>query len=82
MQRLVKKLFGPGSKKFSYIYLVKIITKELAMLVESLTIGIIIGTCGLVTWLVKNKFQPEIERDIQEREQKTLKYAREIRKNP
>jgi hypothetical protein len=38
--------------------------------------------CGLVTWLVKNKFQPEIERDIQEREQKTLKYAREIRKSP
>ncbi len=52
------------------------------MLVESLTIGIIIGICGLVPWLVKNKFQPEIERDIQEREQKTLKYAREIRKNP
>jgi hypothetical protein len=52
------------------------------MLIESLTIGIIIGICGLVTWLVKNKFQPEIERDIQEREQKILKYAREIRKNP
>ena len=64
------------------IYLAKFITKELAMLVESLTIGIIIGICGLVTWLVKNKFQPEIERDIQEREQRTLKYAREIRKNP
>ena len=52
------------------------------MFVESLTIGVIIGVCGLVTWLVKNKFHPEIERDIQEREQKTLKYAREIRKNP
>jgi hypothetical protein len=65
-----------------YIYLAEFITKELAMLVESLTIGIIIGICGLVAWLVKNKFQPEIERDIQEREQKTLKYAREIRKNP
>ena len=65
-----------------YIYLAKFITKELAMLVESLTIGIIIGICGLVTWLVKNKFQPEIERDIQELEQRTLKYAREIRKNP
>ena len=65
-----------------YIYLAEFITKELAMLVESLTIGIIIGICGLVTWLVKNKFQPEIERDIQEREQRTLKYAREIRKNP
>jgi len=64
------------------IYLAKFITKELAMLVESLTIGIIIGICGLVTWLVKNKFQPEIERDIQEREQRTSKYAREIRKNP
>ncbi|MDN5846185.1 MAG: hypothetical protein L0H53_07925 [Candidatus Nitrosocosmicus sp.] len=52
------------------------------MIVESLTSGIIIGVCGLVTWLVKNKFQPEIERDIQQREQKTLKCAREIRKNP
>jgi len=50
--------------------------------VESLTIGIIKGVRGLVTWLVKNKFQPEIEHYIQERGQKTLKYAREIRKNP
>ena len=49
---------------------------------ESLTIWIIIGVRGLVTWLVKNKFQPEIKRDIQERGQKTLKYAQEIRKNP
>ena len=65
-----------------YLYLDGFITKELAMLVESLTIGIIIGVCGLVTWLVKNKFQPEIERDIQEREQKTLKYTREMRESP
>lgn len=50
------------------------------MLVESLTIGIIIGVCGLVTWLVKNKFQPEIERDIKVREKKTLKYARDKKK--
>ena len=40
------------------------------MLTEALTIGFIIGACGIVAWLAKNKFQPEIEEDIQKREQK------------
>jgi hypothetical protein len=40
-------------------------------LVEFLTISIIIGSCGLVAWLAKNKFQPEIELDIKNREQKS-----------
>lgn len=40
------------------------------MLVESLTIGILIGTCDLLAWLAKNKFQPEIERDMENRKKK------------
>ena len=43
------------------------------MLTEILTIGIIIGLCGLIVWLAKNKFQPEIENDIRNREQKVWK---------
>ncbi len=43
------------------------------MLVEVLTISIIIGSCGLVAWLAKNKFQPEIELDLKKREQKLSK---------
>lgn len=50
------------------------------MLIESLTIGIIIGTCGLVAWLAKNKFQPEIEQDIQRREQKAVEQVDKIKK--
>lgn len=50
------------------------------MLIESLTIGIIIGACGLVTWLAKSKFQPEIEEDIQRREQKTIGQVNKIKK--
>ena len=43
------------------------------MLTEILTIGIIIGSCGLIAWLSKNKFQPEIENDLKNREQKFWK---------
>ena len=43
------------------------------MLTEILTIGIIIGSCGLIAWLAKNKFQPEIENDLKNREQKFWK---------
>jgi|KBSMisStandDraft_5_1062788.scaffolds.fasta_scaffold2057982_1 hypothetical protein len=43
------------------------------MLTEILTIGIIIGSCGLIAWLAKNKFQPEIENDLKNREQKLWK---------
>ena len=50
------------------------------MLTESLTIGFIIGICGLVAWLVKNKFQPEIEEDIQRREQKVYTPINRIKK--
>ncbi len=43
------------------------------MLTEILTISIIFGSCGLIAWLAKNKFQPEIENDLKTREQKVLK---------
>lgn len=40
------------------------------MLTEALTIAFIIGTCGLIAWFAKNKFQPEIEEELKKREQK------------
>jgi hypothetical protein len=51
------------------------------MLVEVLTISIIIGSCGLISWLAKNKFQPEIEMDLKNREQKVLKPIEEKQKH-
>ena len=36
------------------------------MIIEGLTIAGILGSCGLLTWYVKTKFQPEIERTIEE----------------
>ncbi|MBA3750738.1 MAG: hypothetical protein H0X03_07620 [Nitrosopumilus sp.] len=50
------------------------------MLIETLTISIIIGSCGLVTWLSKNKFQPEIELDLKNREQKLWKLVENRKK--
>ena len=50
------------------------------MLEESLTIGILIGVCGLVAWLAKCKYQPDIERDIEERRQKSLKLSNRMSK--
>ncbi|MDR4491788.1 MAG: hypothetical protein R2685_12940 [Candidatus Nitrosocosmicus sp.] len=40
------------------------------MITEALTIAFIVGTCGIVAWFAKNKFQPEIEEDIRKREQR------------
>ncbi|MDQ6723220.1 MAG: hypothetical protein M3Z01_03015 [Thermoproteota archaeon] len=50
------------------------------MLVELLTISIIIGSCGLISWLAKNKFQPEIETDLKKREQKVWKQIEKKKK--
>ncbi len=36
------------------------------MIIEGLTIAGIIGSCGLLAWYAKNKFQPEIEKAIEE----------------
>lgn len=54
---------------------------NIKMLTESLTIGFIIGICGLVAWLAKNKFQPEIEEDIKRREQNISTPLNKIKKN-
>jgi hypothetical protein len=50
------------------------------MLTEILTIGIIISSCGLITWLAKNKFQPEIENDLKNREPKIWKFIHNKKK--
>ena len=50
------------------------------MLTEILTIGIIIGSCGLIAWLAKNKFQPEIENDLKNREPKVWKLVNNKKK--
>jgi hypothetical protein len=42
------------------------------MFEDILTIGIIIGSCGLIALLAKNKLQPEIEIDLKNRESKVL----------
>jgi len=34
------------------------------MIVELLSMGAIIATCAAGTWYAKNKFQPQIERDM------------------
>jgi hypothetical protein len=34
------------------------------MLEEAITITIIIGGCAAAAWYAKNKFQPEIERNL------------------
>jgi hypothetical protein len=47
--------------KYQFIFL----TSELrTVILESLTIGSILGGSALVTWLGKTRFQPEIERSI------------------
>lgn len=50
------------------------------MLTETLTIAFIIGVCGIVAWLAKNKFQPEIEGDIQKREQKVTQQFPKVKR--
>jgi len=35
------------------------------MLIEGISIALIIGSCAFVVWIAKNKFQPEIERNIE-----------------
>ncbi|HYF98852.1 MAG TPA: hypothetical protein VD815_02045 [Candidatus Saccharimonadales bacterium] len=51
------------------------------MLTEALTIAFLIGTCGIVAWVAKNKFQPEIEEDIRKREQKAVQQFPKIKRD-
>jgi hypothetical protein len=50
------------------------------MIVEGLTIAGIIGSCGLLAWYAKNKFQPEIEKTIAEQKKQENKLYAEINK--
>lgn len=51
------------------------------MLTEALTISFIIGACGIITWLAKNKFQPDIEEDIRKREQKVSQQFLKVKRD-
>lgn len=51
------------------------------MIIEGLTIVIIIGSCALVAWYAKNKFQPEIEKTIEDQKKREIKsYPQIIKK--
>jgi hypothetical protein len=43
------------------------------MIIEGLTIVGIIGSCGLLAWYAKNKFQPGIEQTIEEQKKQENK---------
>ena len=49
------------------------------MIIEGLTIAGIIGSCGLLVWYAKNKFQPEIERTIEEQKKQEKELCPEIK---
>ncbi len=51
------------------------------MLTEALTISFIIGACGIIAWLAKNKFQPDIEEDIRKREQKVSQQFLKVKRD-
>ncbi len=40
------------------------------MLIESITIVSIIGSCALFSWFAKKHFQPQIEEDLENRQKK------------
>ena len=49
------------------------------MILEGLTISVIIGSCAFFAWIVKNKFQPEIEKEIEKQKQKEIKLEATIK---
>jgi hypothetical protein len=48
------------------------------MIIEGLTIVIIIGSCALVAWYAKNKFQPKIEKTIEDQKKRENKLYPQI----
>jgi len=50
------------------------------MIIEGLTIVGITGSCALLTWYAKNKFQPDIERTIEEQKKQENKLYPDINK--
>lgn len=50
------------------------------MILEGVSIAFIIGGCALVAWKAKNKFQPEIEREIENQKRTETLMQTEIKK--
>jgi hypothetical protein len=48
------------------------------MITEGLTIATIIGICALIAWYAKNKFQPDIEKAIENQKKQENKLSPEI----
>lgn len=48
------------------------------MITEGLTIATIIGICALIAWYAKNKFQPDIEKAIENQKKRENKLSPEI----
>jgi hypothetical protein len=53
---------------------------QVSMIIEGVTIAGIIGSCGLLAWYAKKKFQPEIERTIEEQKKQENKLCPDITK--
>lgn len=51
------------------------------MIIEGLTIATIIGICALIAWYAKNKFQPDIEKAIEDQKKQENKLSPQIIKN-
>lgn len=48
------------------------------MIIEGLTIATIIGICALIAWYAKNKFQPDIEKAIEDQKKQENKLSLQI----
>jgi len=48
------------------------------MIIEGLTIATIIGICALIAWYAKNKFQPDIEKAIEDQKRQENKLSPQI----
>ncbi|MGI0051904.1 MAG: hypothetical protein ACRD8K_09220 [Nitrososphaeraceae archaeon] len=48
------------------------------MIIEGLTITTIIGICALIAWYAKNKFQPDIEKAIEDQKKQENKLSLQI----
>ena len=48
------------------------------MIIEGLTIATIIGICALIAWYAKNKFQPDIEKAIEDQKKQENKLSPQI----
>ncbi|HJT85751.1 MAG TPA: hypothetical protein VJ697_14810 [Nitrososphaeraceae archaeon] len=49
------------------------------MIIEGISIALIIGSCGFIAWIAKNKFQPQIEREIEKQKQQEIKLSAKVK---